>query len=285
MLKKCLKYDMKSIFSIWWILAVSVLALSLPCGMAARSMIKTLVGSSFPWEIFVLLLGFFAMSVFVAVSMIMVYVRYYNSFFKDEGYLTFTLPVKRSTLFLSKVLNAALFEIGNLLVCLVAVAIVLLCMPIGGDPTGSMYETNMLVLACRGIGELFGTLFSYMGGWALLLCLLGVLIVTLVLLSNILLIHFAITTAAMVFKKHPVLGTVGLLYGFNFALGLGQALISLMSSLFGFSLADLFDTLSQGRVITIVLLIALVIAAAIAIVCALLWLLNLHCIERKLNLA
>ena len=52
-----------------------------------------------------------------AVTLIFVFIRYYKNFFTDEGYLTFTLPVKRSTLLNAKTVNAMIW--GLLLIAFI----------------------------------------------------------------------------------------------------------------------------------------------------------------------
>ena len=108
MLKKCLKYDLRAIHRIWWILAVSMLAASVVVAVCVRAFSQNMWDMSMDTtglDVFVTLfggagavLGFIAMAACLSVSLILVYWRTYTHFYTDEGYLTFTLPVKRSTL-------------------------------------------------------------------------------------------------------------------------------------------------------------------------------------------
>lgn len=55
--------------------------------------------------------AFSGVGVVTAVAQILIYVRFYKSTMTEEGYLTFTLPVKTYEIFFSKVLMAIVWEI------------------------------------------------------------------------------------------------------------------------------------------------------------------------------
>ena len=99
MLRKCLRYDFKSVFTYWLFGAITMLILSFPAGLALRSQIVNIENASnrFNWEILVLILYYFAIAAFLLLGSILIYVRYYKHFFSDEGYLTFTLLPLRCT--------------------------------------------------------------------------------------------------------------------------------------------------------------------------------------------
>ena len=60
--------------------------------------------------------------IFIALFIVMQ--RYYKNFFSDEGYLTFTLPVKTGHLLGSKVISAVLWMLFVLLCTIIGVAII-----------------------------------------------------------------------------------------------------------------------------------------------------------------
>ena len=102
MLKKLLKYDLKAVFKYWWIAAISTLGLSVLGGFAVtvlRDTVSTEPEKKVPIILEILssialplvYLGFIALGI---LTVIMIFARYYKNFFSDEGYLTFTLPVK-----------------------------------------------------------------------------------------------------------------------------------------------------------------------------------------------
>ena len=120
MLKKVLKYDIKNIYRPFMITYVCLLVLSL-----AATMIKQIEHYSNA-----ILLNLFSNLFLVAYILanvglflgciIFIVVDFYKSFLTDKGFLTFTLPVKTSTLVLSKVINAVIWEFISFLVFVIA---------------------------------------------------------------------------------------------------------------------------------------------------------------------
>ena len=117
MLKKLLKYDIRAVAGLWWIGAVVSVGASILGAILMRFSIAV-SDSNTPSVILkmfatlALIVGIFcviAVAVSYVFTMILVFVRFYRHFFTDEGYLTFTLPVKRSTLLLSKSINAVIW--------------------------------------------------------------------------------------------------------------------------------------------------------------------------------
>ena len=130
MLKKCLRYDLKSVFPYWIIGAITMLVASIPGGLALRAQ-KIHAGEldRFQWEILVIILVYFIGAAFFILSSLLIYIRFYKHFFSDEGYLTFTLPVKRRTLFTSKVLNGVIWQALTVVVVIASVIIMYLFVP------------------------------------------------------------------------------------------------------------------------------------------------------------
>jgi len=78
---------------------------------------------------------------YAVIGMIMILVRYYSNFFTDEGYLTFTLPVKTSTLLHSKILSGiSWFAIIGVVVVLSFVAVITTIAAVTGD--SSLWEVS-----------------------------------------------------------------------------------------------------------------------------------------------
>ena len=102
MFRKLLKYDIKSIANIWLIMSATVLAMSVFAGFCVKDIIiNTNNPDYFPWSVIGVMITYIAYIAFGIITSILVYLRFYKNFFSDEGYLTFTLPVKRSHLLLS----------------------------------------------------------------------------------------------------------------------------------------------------------------------------------------
>lgn len=211
MFKKLLKYDFKWMFSIWWIGAVSILALSIPSGFALRNLINvnfTQYGEIFNglW----IYVYYILLCLFPALGSILIFARYYCNFFRDEGYLTFTLPVKRSTLLLSKIVSGTMINILSAVTIILAICIVTIMAP---SDKGS--QTPLLFAIAQ---EFFTFLFDVQTSriWVVLYILLFLIISVLYSVLSTLLTYLFITIGATVVKKYKLLATIGLMYASSF---------------------------------------------------------------------
>lgn len=127
MMKKLLKYDLKSLsrtFLPVWILA-PVMAIFL--GMGLNEAIKdSETYIAYDFNILLVLSGI----VFVAVMMVMLVMtilfviqRFWNGLLKDEGYLMFTLPVTTRELIISKAIAAEIVSIISIVAGMAAIVI------------------------------------------------------------------------------------------------------------------------------------------------------------------
>ena len=134
MLGKLLRYDIKSILRYWWIIAISTLGAAVLGGGAMRFMIEfnkiedpsVILSLTYISAFLLFALCIFAIVASFILTYILVFYRFYKNFFTDEGYLTFTLPVSRKKLFLSKTINALLFTTLQAIVFAVGIAIIFL---------------------------------------------------------------------------------------------------------------------------------------------------------------
>ena len=135
MFKKLLKHDFKAVFRYWWLLLPTLPIVFTALGLALRFLIKSTESGlgGFPIiEILLFLFVIFAvilLSASTLVTPILSLIRFYKHFFTDEGYLTFTLPVRRSTLLLSKLVNALIFDAMYAVLMILGAFIVLLIAP------------------------------------------------------------------------------------------------------------------------------------------------------------
>ena len=293
MLKKCLKYDVQSVIRIWWILAATMLGAALIAGLAFRGFTEALSHSDTDSVIQVIaifgVLGaglcLLAMVAALVVSVIIVYWRTYTHFFTDEGYLTFTLPVKRSTLYLSKVLTATLVEVVTVVIFILGICLILLIAP------PSTYDGQIINLAAfSGVGELFGSLFKGIfglegGGWVIVWLIAAIPFLLMSQLYNSGLIFLCMTIGSVIAKKHKLLASIGIYYGFTAVL----SFVSQFASLFLSSgivsvifVAASGGMTSAGLTVTAVILVADLIMACLAV---LLHFITVHLLEKKLNLA
>ena len=291
MLKKCLKYDLRAVGRIWWILAASMTAASLVVALCIRALVETTWNIGFgedasALEVIVTLfggagavLGFIAMVACMTVSLILVYWRTYTHFYTDEGYLTFTLPVKRSTLYLSKVITAALVEISTTLLFILGIALILLVAPPAED--GSLINP----IVYTGLWELLTEAWKLVGGWLLLWVAVILPLPILLTLFTSGMTMLCITVGAVVAKKHKLLAAIGIYYGVTTVLSfVGQLIMTFLSSgVVGiFGLAFTAGMTPAGLTVTAVILIGGAVTACLA---ATLHFITVHMVEHKLNLA
>lgn len=120
MLRKLLKYDLKAIFKFWWIAAI-VTVLASVFGGFCDNILNTYEGDA--WSVYLMmsmgsLSGTFLNLALPVVTFVLIFIRFYKNFFTDEGYLTFTLPVSRRKLMLSKIISGTTALCSALTVCL-----------------------------------------------------------------------------------------------------------------------------------------------------------------------
>ena len=233
MLKKCLKYDFRSVFRLWWIMAVSMLGAAVVAGLGIRFFSQCAASPDVPEGLLVLssftMIGsmfcLMAMVMGMTVSFILVFWRMYTHFYTDEGYLTFTLPVKRSTLYLSKVIMGTLLQFATILVLIFGVLFIALVAP----PTESG-EFFLSFEAFEAIGEFFATSWEACGAWVILWVPTVLAILLLLGLFQSGLIYLCITIGAVVAKKQKLIAAIGIYYGVNTAVGLiGEFILMFLS--------------------------------------------------------
>ena len=121
MLNKLIKYDFKSMFKNLMPLYLILIGFSILVrisGIAANhfSILKVPAGTLTILYI-MLIFGSFIYTFIVSIK------RFYTNILKDEGYLTNTLPVKKSNIVLSKILNSGIFLIITILIIILALII------------------------------------------------------------------------------------------------------------------------------------------------------------------
>lgn len=278
MFKKLLKYDFRSVFSIWWIAAVSILALAIPTGLVTRNLATanyTSYGETF--SILWLYVYYFLSIAFAFLTTVLIFIRYYSNFFKDEGYLTFTLPVKRSTLYLSKLVSAFLVNLMTALTEILAICIILLMTPES--------KRNSTPILFEVLSELFTELAEMIQVYGAPLVILNILgIIAGILLYSVLstsLIYLFISMGSTLVKKNKLLVTIAIIYGASWVASFVLIPLFILVIMWGASVTA-FTTFSFFSVPA--LLIILLALVALMTVTTLISLVNIGMLERKLNL-
>lgn len=121
MLGKVLKYDIKASAKMFLPLYLGVLVITALAKVSVEFLVEVdnlllsiLSGTS-------ILLYVAALFGLMIMTVIFLIIRFYKNFLTDEAYLTFTLPVKTSTLIVSKQLNGILWNLLTMVVLAAAV--------------------------------------------------------------------------------------------------------------------------------------------------------------------
>ena len=219
MFAKLLKYERKATAPLLSLLSLICLTTAALCGGAIvlskitweNPIVETLIGLSVGLAFVIFVISVIAYC--LAATLLVLY-RFYKSKFTDEGYLTFTLPVKPGQLFLSSLLNLMFWQIIS--VCVIGLSLLLLFW-IGGylPDIGATFR------------KLYGTfqeIFRYPGAPSFWI-LLPAGIITWVF-GNIMAMTCIVLGAAWA-KKHKLLLAFALYYGINCVL---QFFLSLLSA-------------------------------------------------------
>ena len=288
MLKKCLKYDFEAVMRTWWIVAVSMMGAAVIAGLGFRFFSQCMVADEVNEGLtvlaaFVAMGSYFcimAMIIGMTVSFILIFWRMYTHFYTDQGYLTFTLPVKRSTLYLSKVIMATVLEAATVGVLILGILFIALVVP----PTeGGEFFINLDWIGA--IGDFCRGLVDVAGWWLILWIPAAVAILVLFVLFQNGLIYFCITMGAVVAKRHKLIAAIGIYYGVNLAVGLvGEIIFLFMTA--GITTIIMAALMAGGAVMGLtVTAILFIVALAMAVLSAILHFMTVNKLERKLNLA
>ena len=276
MLKKLLKYDLSAIFKLWWIMAVSSLGLSVIGGLCLKTLTSMEANEMSPIIVIMAALGIVAtvigLSAFLVVTMILIYVRFYKNFFTDEGYLTFTLPVKRSQLLNSKLISTFVATIATYVVLIFDV---ILLLAIGIPEFFSSDVWKML-------GHFFGVTVKEMGIYFFIYAIEILLLALLISLSSMLLVYICITLASVIVKKARVITAIGIYYGATTVVTFSAELVYLFGIMF---LGNTITNLSASATMGAIALILLVLTVFIAAIASAMYLLEYYLLDKKLNLA
>ena len=268
MFSKLLKHEWKANVGLMSILTLAVVGVGILGTIALRVLVN--YGDAITQSESVLVLLLFPLStlVFVSYMGIAVYVaavgfvlmyRFYKHKFTDEGYLTFTLPVKTNHIFLSSGLNMVIWTVISFLVALLMYAMMLLC----GTAQEGLFNDDIveafssLGIFIDGIGEEFTEL---MGAGFVPLLILNILVVP---LFSTVIAMTCVTLGAVVAKKHKILAIIGISYGVNMVLSI---LLSVVTYLPLFIAAIIDPSMESPMLyITLTLILTFLLQAGITV--------------------
>ncbi len=275
MFAKLLKYDLQSILKHWWIAALVSVCVAFAGGICISIANVNYTSYSVLQDIAELgiVVCCIGLAIFYVLSEILVFMRFYKNFYTDEGYLTFTLPVKKSQLLNSKTLMSLIVYVATALV--MAFDVVLMFSVGIGDEIFKDYIIRDILRTIREIIDIVGLYIPvYMIEAVILFVALRVL--------SALSIFICLTISAVIVRKHRVLAAIGIYYL------LGGAVTGFVQTvLLRYNFYRVFERLSElekPQVLCSVMLIGfLVIGVAVAVSTALYMAQN-WLLDKKLNL-
>ncbi len=270
MFKKLLKYDFRALFKIWWIFAVIILSLSLISGLLLSNSFNGYEGALISFFA-VMFSGFtiFGMFAFCISPLIISSIRFYKNLFSDEGYLTFTLPVKLKHIINSKLISTSVLHILSFLVVFISALIMIFMMGDGVDEIKSILSD-------------ISKLFEYSPIWLIVLILEILALIVFVSLISIIFVFICITLASIITKKYKVLASIGIYYVSN---NVVSFFIQMMIVLAFPSISIHIESLSQESILPFVCFFILTILVLIVIIFILLYILQYYMLDKKLNLS
>lgn len=172
-----------------------------------------------------LLLLYVASAVALIATLVLAVVRFYKNLYSAEGYLTFALPVNNHQIIISKLLGFIIFQV----ITFVSVALGWIVAFIG---VGSVWET---------IKYLFELIASIPEKGQVALIIIEIIILGALLAITSPLIYYSCITIGQTAKKHKILLSIGIYYGYSVILQILSTVFSIILMLMGTS--GLFESL------------------------------------------
>ena len=287
MLKKLFKYDFLAIGKTMWLLTLIAVLITI-----AGTVSGYFIDDAFEKSITdqntimymaltfllgtIIIISFIAITAYLVLSTVIIMKRYYQNLFTDEGYLTFTLPVKTSAILDAKVFSGLLW--GAIVSLVSIVSFILMIYVISGENFAAVIEDIKM-----GIEYFFGYIeiptYHYV-----LFIVEYVLSVIVNFVFGMLLLYFCITLATVIVKKARVLLGVGLYIGVTSVLSALTQIVSTISSIFLSSqtVATPSEAMAETAVqMHIQMWFGIIIYGGVAIVS---YILNRYLLKNKLNL-
>ena len=275
MLKKLLSYDFIAIFKYWWIGALTTIVLALVgagCGTILQTE-KDLPDGVTVFATIGMVLVVLGLLAFIIFSQLLVYVRFYKHLFTDEGYLTFTLPVKRHQILTSKLVSG--FVCGLLTVFLtIADAVIIIFTTFRKDIFYEGWYENFI----KGVKDII----SAVGAGNLTILIIEVLITGILILAlSILFTYLCITFAGAISKKSKLSSAILMYYGASSI----SSIFMYFLYFFGIDAVSewMYDFETKASFELSIIIILLVIFF-VAMLCTLAYTINYRLLDSKLNL-
>lgn len=276
MLSKLLKYDLRALFKYWWIVALSSVCLTFIGGISLKIFLYPTTNADTPLvtvlAFFGLIVTVIGLSAFLMATEIFIYVRFYQNLFSDEGYLTFTLPVRRRDILNSKIISGL---IVNSLTVILLLAEILVIIVIGIDQPTLYVWSESIGMFLRGTLEL-------LGAWSAVYIIEALIGILFIVTAGYLLTLICITFASVVAKKHKVIAAIAFYYITNAVI----SFISQLGLMFGsVSLAGILEGIPTDSHFAVLSLMALSLVLSVGAIALALYSVEHYLLDRKLNLS
>ena len=210
-------------------------------------------------------LYFLIIAISIAVFALLVY-RFYVSFFTDEGYLTFTLPLTIKQHLWIKLVSMLIWNILSIVAAGLAVLMILIGAEIGYG--GVLPSASQIFDAYAQMFSMIGSEF----GMNLLHTLLVILNLLAVTALQSVLIYFSIALGCMLVKKHRLIASIVTIFIVDGILSTVVSVVSFIMVFVSFAPASLFLIL---LIFTLLVTVAAMIGTYFG---------TIYILERKLNL-
>lgn len=204
MLSKLIKYDFRALSRVLWPTMAAVAGASLIAALSFRFSERAYADSSS--GLVTVLSGILALIMVLAIIaacllvVFLICAHFYRNLMTDEGYLTFTLPVKTSEILWSKLITAMFWT-------LISTAVVFLCVLLFAGVSASGSKNGMQILGdlTDGVRQIFGVF----GAKSALLTVEFILLALAGMAYSILHIYLALVIGGVVSHKHKILAGIG----------------------------------------------------------------------------
>ena len=284
MFSRLLKHEWRANAGLLGLLSLATAGIGVLATVVLRILVST--SGSLWWDVpeglgvvLVVALGMFlffsvvALVVYAVAVQVILLFRFYKNKYTDEGYLTFTLPVKPSQIFWSSFLNMLIW-LG--ISFLVVFGVVFLAVLFGTAEDG-LVNTDVFD-AMKDLLEFFRVI-----DWQMLLQEQYSIPYMVVLGLTVLISPFyalfmpmaCITAGAVLAKKHKILASFGVYYGVNFVVGIITSVASVAPTILMMNSRDPEGLYLVSVGIQLVIRLALTIGA---------YCFTIHVMKKKLNL-
>lgn len=250
MLGKIIKHEFKATYKTALTMILSVLLVG---GLVRMMDLVSFDGTI--WEIIEMIMAVFYLLLLIAVPVSMFVVsiaRFYRTMVKDEGYLTHTLPVKKTQLINGKLITSVIWIIISIMVI----------------PLSLLINVKNSIYTFRDIAELLKLVFS--NSTYIMDCVMFILLIIVSIMASLLLCYACIGMGQM-FNGHRLAGSVLFYFIFQYAFGFMQ-FFSMLIIPGIVDMMNIYDTVSKILVaedngILALLLFGLLLQIIFGIIC------------------